>query len=55
LKNKTDLRSVFILAGSGDNGGGAMVCVRLQSNIGLKVTVAIAKPRHKLSQITSNQ
>jgi NAD(P)H-hydrate epimerase len=53
--NKTHLENVFILAGSGGNGGGALVCARHLSNIGINVYVAITKPKSSFSQTAANQ
>ena len=51
----TGLTNVIVLAGSGGNGGGAMVCARHLSNIGINVTVVITKPKNNFSQTTAIQ
>ena len=52
---KREVKNVFILAGSGGNGGGALVCARHLVNIGVSVNVAITKSKSGFSQTASNQ
>ena len=48
-------RRVVILAGTGGNGGGALVCARWLHNYGAHVQVLITKPDSKFSPIPAHQ
>ena len=46
---------VHVLAGSGGNGGGGMVCARRLSNWGATVKVWVTAPESKLADVTGHQ
>ena len=47
--------TVVVLAGTGGNGGGAMVCARRLSNYGASVTVYVTKPDDELAPVPGHQ
>lgn len=48
-------RTVVVLAGTGGNGGGAMVCARRLSNYGASVTAYVTKPDDELAPVPGQQ
>jgi NAD(P)H-hydrate epimerase len=48
-------KSVFVLAGTGGNGGGALVCARRLHNWGALVTVLLAKPAADYIRVPAQQ
>jgi NAD(P)H-hydrate epimerase len=46
---------VVVLAGTGGNGGGALVCARRLHNYGAQVQVFVTKPDHDFTQIPAHQ
>jgi NAD(P)H-hydrate epimerase len=48
-------KSVAILAGSGGNGGGALVCARRLRSWGAQVQVAVARPDEKFTPVPAHQ
>lgn len=48
-------RKVVVLAGTGGNGGGAMVCARRLHNWGAQVQVLVTKPDEEISLISAHQ
>ena len=48
-------KNVVVLAGTGGNGGGAMVGARHLSNYGANVSVFVSHPDEKLSPVTAHQ
>lgn len=48
-------RSVVVLAGTGGNGGGAMVCARRLANYGASVAVYVTKPDDEFAPIPAHQ
>ena len=55
LENNPVGKRVTILAGTGGNGGGALVCARRLHNYGTKVTVYITKPANNFTTIPAHQ
>ena len=48
-------RQVLVLAGSGGNGGGGLVCARRLHNWGASVHVLLATPRERLGDVPRHQ
>jgi NAD(P)H-hydrate epimerase len=48
-------RTVVVLAGSGGNGGGALVCARRLANWGAHVRVYLTRPAHSMAPVTAHQ
>ncbi len=48
-------RGVLVLAGTGGNGGGAMVCARRLHNWGVSVSLVLSKPADQLTPIPAHQ
>jgi NAD(P)H-hydrate epimerase len=48
-------RRVVILAGSGGNGGGALVCARRLHNYGAQVSVFVTKPDQEFKRVPAHQ
>jgi NAD(P)H-hydrate epimerase len=48
-------KTVVILAGTGGNGGGALVCGRRLSNWGAEVHVALTKPDDRFTEVPGHQ
>jgi len=48
-------RGVIVLAGTGGNGGGALVCARRLINYGAKVSVFITRPDQNFTSIPAHQ
>lgn len=48
-------REVIVLAGSGGNGGGALVAARRLHNWGARISVATTRPPHTLSGVPARQ
>ena len=48
-------KTILILAGSGGNGGGGLVCARFLHNWGAKVKVVVTKPFSKLRGVPKHQ
>ena len=48
-------RSLVVLAGTGGNGGGAMVCARRLANYGASVAVYVTKPDDEFAPIPAHQ
>lgn len=48
-------KRVLVLAGTGGNGGGAVVCARHLANKGTRVEVAIPKPQHLYKGVSAHQ
>jgi NAD(P)H-hydrate epimerase len=55
LNGQPQDKRVTVLAGSGGNGGGAMVCARHLHNHGAEIQVCLAKPDASLSPVTAHQ
>jgi len=55
LRNDPSNKKVIVLAGSGGNGGGAMVCARRLSNYGCKTLVILSKPDKNMTKVTGHQ
>ena len=55
LKRRLGRKKVTVLAGSGGNGGGAMVCARRLHNLGVKVNVYISQPAHRMGSVPRQQ
>lgn len=55
LKGDPVGKIVLILAGSGGNGGGGLVCARFLHNWGAKVRVVVTKPFSKLKGVPKHQ
>jgi NAD(P)H-hydrate epimerase len=55
LDGKPNGRNIIILAGSGGNGGGALVCARHLHNWGALVLVLLAKPATHFSGVPAQQ
>ncbi|MEM7030702.1 MAG: NAD(P)H-hydrate epimerase [Chloroflexota bacterium] len=48
-------KTVVILAGTGGNGGGALVCARRLHNYGAKVQIFLSKPDDQLTPVPAHQ
>lgn len=48
-------KAVIVLAGSGGNGGGALVCARRLANWGARVHVYLARPVDSMAAVTAHQ
>jgi NAD(P)H-hydrate epimerase len=48
-------KNILVMAGSGGNGGGALVAARRLANWGAKVTVALTKPAAAMRKIPAHQ
>ncbi len=48
-------RAVVVLAGTGGNGGGALVCARRLSNYGASVTAYVTKPDDEFAPVPAHQ
>ncbi len=55
LNNYPQHKRIIILAGSGGNGGGALVCARYLHNWGADVELLLTKPAAEMSGIISHQ
>ncbi|KAA3665369.1 MAG: NAD(P)H-hydrate epimerase, partial [Chloroflexi bacterium] len=55
LDGKPRDKSVVVLAGTGGNGGGALVCARRLHNYGAKVQVFITKPDTEFTPVPAHQ
>jgi len=55
LKNNLNIKRVTILAGTGGNGGGAMVCARRLHNRGVNVRVYLTADEDKMTLIPLHQ
>lgn len=55
LKKKIAKKRVIVLAGTGGNGGGALVCARRLHNWGANIQVYMTKPAEKLTPIPRHQ
>ncbi len=55
FENSAKFKNIIVLAGSGGNGGGALVCARHLHNYGAKVQVAISRPADYLSDLPLHQ
>ncbi len=55
LNNDPTRKTVVVLAGTGGNGGGALVCARRLHNYGAKVQVVTTKPDHKFTPVPAHQ
>ncbi len=55
LDNDPQDKKVCVLAGTGGNGGGALVCARRLSNWGAKVTVVLTDDDEKMTKIPKHQ
>lgn len=48
-------KKVTVMAGTGGNGGGAMVCARRLFNYGARVTVCLTKPKNTYTGVPAHQ
>lgn len=48
-------RAIAVLAGTGGNGGGALVCARRLSNYGASIAVYVTKPDHEVKPVPAHQ
>ena len=55
LNNDPQDKNICILAGTGGNGGGALVCARRLSNWGAKVNVVLTDEDEKMTKIPKHQ
>lgn len=55
LKRRLGRKRVTVLAGTGGNAGGAMVCARRLHNLGVKVSVYISQPAHRMGSVPRQQ
>jgi NAD(P)H-hydrate epimerase len=55
LRGNPEGRAVVVLAGSGGNGGGALVCARRLANWGAHVHVYLTRPGDALAPVTARQ
>jgi NAD(P)H-hydrate epimerase len=55
LKNNPVGKQIVVLAGTGGNGGGALVAARRLSNWGANITVIISQPPQKFTTIPGHQ
>jgi NAD(P)H-hydrate epimerase len=55
FEGKPEGKNVTILAGSGGNGGGALVCARRLHNWGVQVQVVIARPGKDYTPVAARQ
>jgi len=55
LKRRLGRKKVTILAGTGGNGGGALVCARRLHNLGVKVNVYLSQPAHRMGSVPRHQ
>ncbi len=46
---------VVVLAGSGGNGGGALVCARRLANLGARVSVVLSRPADQMAPVPAHQ
>lgn len=55
LDGSPENKTIIVLAGSGGNGGGALVCARRLHNWGASVHVSLAKPRESYTGVPAHQ
>lgn len=55
LKRRLGRKKVVVLAGTGGNGGGAMVCARRLHNVGVEVSVFVSQPPNRMTPVTRQQ
>lgn len=55
LKRRLGRKKVTVLAGSGGNGGGALVCARRLHNLGVEVNVYISQSANRMGSVPRHQ